>query len=212
MGERRKGHPPRLPGWNYSRPAACSVTFTVANRVPCLCRTEVASVVLSPWGSLVDRCWRGLPMQFPSVQLDEFIIMPDHVDAIIVLTSVSGEVIHDGSSHPDGASYPGVAMIDQGPTKGGPIKGSSSPRGGPNRGDPNQISPSRGGFQPMMADPRLLLGKEDRTSLAVAIQRANHPQQGRTRGDSPIHPRESGFLEAPEVSGSSAMIEDHGSR
>jgi len=34
-------------------------------------------------GEIVDMVWRNIPVQFSSVQIDEFVVMPDHIHGII---------------------------------------------------------------------------------------------------------------------------------
>ncbi|MFZ1344403.1 transposase [Thiothrix eikelboomii] len=36
-------------------------------------------------GILVQQCWEAIPKHFPSVILDEFVVMPNHVHGIIVM-------------------------------------------------------------------------------------------------------------------------------
>ena len=40
---------------------------------------------LNESGKIVDGCWREIPDHFPHVELDEFVIMPNHVHAIIII-------------------------------------------------------------------------------------------------------------------------------
>ena len=39
---------------------------------------------LSPLGDVVDSTWRAIPKHFPSVFLDEWILMPDHLHGILL--------------------------------------------------------------------------------------------------------------------------------
>ena len=82
--DERKGHPPRLCSWDYSRPAPYFVTFKVAARERLLGERSRDRLVLSSAGRIVEDCWRGLPDRFP-VRLDVHVIMPDHVHAIVHL-------------------------------------------------------------------------------------------------------------------------------
>jgi REP element-mobilizing transposase RayT len=42
-------------------------------------------VVLSAAGEIAQSVWVGLPARFPSVRLDEYVIMPNHVHGIILV-------------------------------------------------------------------------------------------------------------------------------
>ncbi len=128
----RRGHPPRLKGWDYSWAAAYFVTLVVKDRWCCLGTIEDEVVQLSPSGSIVEECWQELPGQFPGVELDALVIMPNHVHAILCLTGQDD-------------SLGGGAWINQGPRgqgQGGQVLPGASP-----------------GLQSMMADPKLVLGK-----------------------------------------------------
>ena len=67
----------RLKGYDYSQPGAYFVTMCLQGRKPYLEIPEVRQIV-------EDR-WMALPQRFPSVELDEFIIMPDHIHFILNL-------------------------------------------------------------------------------------------------------------------------------
>ena len=40
---------------------------------------------LSECGEIVEKCWEELSQRFPEIQLDQFIIMPNHIHAIIII-------------------------------------------------------------------------------------------------------------------------------
>ena len=40
---------------------------------------------LNDAGIIVDQCWLNIPNHFPRVDLDAFIVMPNHVHGIIVI-------------------------------------------------------------------------------------------------------------------------------
>ena len=39
-------------------------------------------------GKIVRACWEELPMHYPGIELDEFVVMPNHVHGIIVINRV----------------------------------------------------------------------------------------------------------------------------
>ncbi|HTY39302.1 MAG TPA: hypothetical protein VMH23_19455, partial [Bacteroidota bacterium] len=45
---------------------------------------------MSKIGRIVRECWEGIPEHFSRATLDEFVIMPDHVHGIVVLSDVIG--------------------------------------------------------------------------------------------------------------------------
>ena len=75
----------RLAGYDYTQPGAYFVTLCTQDRAPILGDLTTTAVTLSPVGEVVQRCWLALPHHFPQVELDAWVIMPDHFHAIVVL-------------------------------------------------------------------------------------------------------------------------------
>ncbi|MGH7547941.1 MAG: hypothetical protein ACREMM_07195 [Gemmatimonadales bacterium] len=48
-------------------------------------RATASGVQLNSVGRMVEACWLAIPDHFPSVQLDAFVIMPDHVHGILAI-------------------------------------------------------------------------------------------------------------------------------
>jgi len=67
----------RLKGFDYSQAGAYFVTMCLQGREPYLEIPEVRHIV--------DDIWKALPQRFPTIELDEFIVMPDHIHFIINL-------------------------------------------------------------------------------------------------------------------------------
>ena len=40
---------------------------------------------MTPVGKVAKRCWSDIPSHYPSVEIDEYVIMPDHVHGILVI-------------------------------------------------------------------------------------------------------------------------------
>ncbi len=77
---RQKGH-------DY-RQGAYFVTITTVERQPLFGEVHEGVVWLSPAGALIVDVWMHLPLHFPSVRLDAFVVMPDHFHGIVVLGEV----------------------------------------------------------------------------------------------------------------------------
>jgi REP element-mobilizing transposase RayT len=73
----------RAPFWDYSRNASYFVTICTKNREPWFGRIENGKMELSELGWTAFNCWTEIPQHFPFVELDAFVIMPDHVHGII---------------------------------------------------------------------------------------------------------------------------------
>ena len=76
----------RLRGYDYARPGAYFVTICTRER-ECLFGDVVdGAMILNESGRVVESCWQILPRHFPHVRLDAFVVMPNHVHGLIVLT------------------------------------------------------------------------------------------------------------------------------
>jgi len=75
----------RYRGFDYSSPGKYFITICTKNKIPYFGKIENGKMVLSEMGQITDKYWREIPMHFPFIELDEFIIMPDHVHGIIII-------------------------------------------------------------------------------------------------------------------------------
>ncbi len=88
----------RLKGRNYSDPGYYFVTICCATRRPILGTVNFDKVTLSIMGQLVDDCWRRIPSICGGVELGTFVVMPNHLHALILLpTALPGRNVHQWS-------------------------------------------------------------------------------------------------------------------
>jgi putative transposase len=96
----------RLKGYDYSRPGAYFVTLCTWNR-ECLFGEVVDGVVrLYPLGRMVEAEWKRLPRQFPNIRLDAFVVMPNHLHGIIVISESGVRATHPLSPGIDSSDSP----------------------------------------------------------------------------------------------------------
>ena len=75
----------RLKGYDYSQAGAYFITIVTQGRL-CLFGDVVdGEMHLNNAGKMVRRIWDGMPNRFPSIEMDEFVVMPNHVHGVIVL-------------------------------------------------------------------------------------------------------------------------------
>ena len=74
---------------DYRSSAIYLITVCTHERAPLLGDLRNGIVHLSPFGQCVHDCWSAIPEHFPHVSLDAFVVMPDHIHGIIVMTSAS---------------------------------------------------------------------------------------------------------------------------
>ena len=75
----------RLPGYDYSQPGAYFVTVCTRNRECVFWETTKGAVCLSALGEIAAGCLADLPSHFQDVELDKWVVMPNHIHAILVL-------------------------------------------------------------------------------------------------------------------------------
>jgi len=69
----------RLREWDYSSSGYYFVTICTNNMECVLSRITDGKVVLTGIGNIAKRLWLEIPEHFKNVELDEFIIMPNHM-------------------------------------------------------------------------------------------------------------------------------------
>lgn len=81
----------RLKGHDYSQPGAYFVTVCVQHQ-RCLFGDALdGQMRLNAAGEMVWYWWYELKNKFPNIQLDEFIVMPNHAHGIIHIVSPVGD-------------------------------------------------------------------------------------------------------------------------
>lgn len=78
----------RLQGYDYSRAGAYFVTVCAYNR-RCLFGDVVdGEMRVNLGGHVVEACWDAIPDHFPGVELDAFVVMPNHLHGVVVIPGV----------------------------------------------------------------------------------------------------------------------------
>ncbi len=78
-------HSIRLKEYDYSTPGAYFVTV-VANGFNCIFgKVNNEDVTLYDLGKLAYECWREIPNHFPSIDIEPFIIMPNHIHGVLTI-------------------------------------------------------------------------------------------------------------------------------
>jgi REP element-mobilizing transposase RayT len=77
----------RLRGYDYSRSGAYFVTLCVQNGVCLFGEIADGEMILNPLGKLASEEWLKSAVIRPGIQLDEFVVMPNHFHGIVALPS-----------------------------------------------------------------------------------------------------------------------------
>lgn len=80
---------PRLRGYDYSHEGAYFVTICTHERRSLFGFINKSEMVSGALGEIASKCWFKIPDHFPSVELDAFIVMPNHVHGILVLQTTT---------------------------------------------------------------------------------------------------------------------------
>ena len=76
----------RLKGYDYSQAGAYFITLCTQDRACLFGRVVNGEMRLNDAGRMVLAEWNRLPERFPQVVLDAFVVMPNHVHGILVIT------------------------------------------------------------------------------------------------------------------------------
>ena len=114
----------RLREYDYSGIGAYFVTMCVADRECLFGEVLDESMRSNEIGLVVAECWEAIPQHFPHIQLDEFVVMPNHIHGIIIIerrgTACRARFWDDGDDQGTACRAPTVG------TFGRPIAGSLS--------------------------------------------------------------------------------------
>ena len=80
----------RLKNCDYSTSGVYFVTICTHNRARRLALIRRGAACLTKPGKIVLKTWKELVARFPTIELDEFVVMPDHIHGIIALKKPGG--------------------------------------------------------------------------------------------------------------------------
>ena len=70
--------PGRLPGHDYSEPGAYFITICSHERLLTFEAAEIAGVI--------QQTWNAIPLHFPNIDIDAFVIMPNHIHGVLIVS------------------------------------------------------------------------------------------------------------------------------
>ncbi len=80
----------RLKHYDYTQPGAYFVTICAHERTHLFGEVVDGRMLLNALGETARQCWLAIPDHFPHTQLDEYVIMPNHVHGIIWIVDDMG--------------------------------------------------------------------------------------------------------------------------
>ncbi len=76
----------RLQGWDYSRAGMYFVTICTHDRAHFFGEISAGEMQLSPIGEIVAEEWQKTPQIRPNIELDAWVVMPNHLHGIVGIT------------------------------------------------------------------------------------------------------------------------------
>ena len=86
----------RLKEYDYTQPGAYFVTVCTWTRENLFGEVVDRDVRLNEKGHIVEECWNVIPEHFPQIELEAFVVMPNHIHGIIV---INGNDVVVGATH-----------------------------------------------------------------------------------------------------------------
>ena len=81
----------RLKGYDYASPGVYFVTVVTQDRACLFGEVEGGEMRLNGLGEIVAEEWERTAMIRPSVVVDDFVVMPNHLHGILILTEATGD-------------------------------------------------------------------------------------------------------------------------
>jgi len=78
----------RLKEYDYSQPGEYFVTICAEGRNHLFGQIDDDAMQENELGKVVRNCWQEMPKHYPNVELDEFVLMPNHVHGIVLINPV----------------------------------------------------------------------------------------------------------------------------
>ncbi len=76
----------RLPNWDYASHGAYFITICTKDMIHYFGEIINTQMQLSEIGKIANHFWHEISKHFPFVMLDQFIVMPNHIHGIIIIT------------------------------------------------------------------------------------------------------------------------------
>jgi REP-associated tyrosine transposase len=85
--ERHHRRSTRLQGLDDAAPGWYFVTICALSRYCLFGEVIDNGIDLSAFSHLAEVSWQAIPEHFPTIELDDFVVMPNHVHGIIVIAA-----------------------------------------------------------------------------------------------------------------------------
>ena len=80
----------KLHTYDYTQQGAYFVTICTYEKQSLFGNIAGSSMQLNPHGEIVTSCWKDIPLHYPEVSVEVFVVMPNHFHGIVVIDNVEG--------------------------------------------------------------------------------------------------------------------------
>lgn len=107
----------RLQGYDDRQPGAYFVTICTQGRA-CLFGDVIGGrMQVNDAGHMVQTVWEEIPIHYPGVLVDAFVVMPNHIHGIVILAGAGPRACPDtaqprATGQPRGVAPPGLSLPD----------------------------------------------------------------------------------------------------
>jgi REP element-mobilizing transposase RayT len=133
----------RLKGYDYSMAGAYFVTICTQDRACLFGDVAAGAMRLNEAGQMVAALWDGIAARFSGVEIDQFVVMPNHLHGILVLGDDAGAAMTERATTrvaPTDGDAVGAPLVGAPVTDGGPV-------GAPLVGAPARLGDVVGAFK-----------------------------------------------------------------
>lgn len=117
MTDKPQRKPNRLAGFDYSTPRAYFVTICVKDK-QCLLGTIVGAAISRPpsntltqAGRIVDAAIRSISSHYPSVSVEKYVVMPNHVHILLMISSAADGRLIAAPTNTVGSKMPSISQV-----------------------------------------------------------------------------------------------------
>ena len=90
----------RLHGYDYNQPGSYFVTICTYEKHHVFGSIVNDEMYLNDAGQIIKNTWNSIPQRFPNIELDEYIIMPNHLHGIITNNGATNNAKFKSSNNP----------------------------------------------------------------------------------------------------------------
>ncbi|MDX1972293.1 MAG: transposase [Candidatus Sumerlaeia bacterium] len=122
----------RLKHFDYTNSGAYFITICTQHRAALFGEVNDTLMQTSDAGKMVEKTWCEIPLFYPGIEIDTFVVMPDHIHGILLVgAALCGRPDDDPSAHcgrPDDDPSAPCGRPDDDPNKQGQPQGVSPTR------------------------------------------------------------------------------------